>query len=466
MKNRIYSAVVDPVGPFPMQARHLVWSLTELAGVAADDIVLHVVNADSDPHILSSLERLGVEVIPVDPFPGDKYCNKLQQLFPLGSRDFEDVVLLDCDVIVLEEPPPANGGVLAKPVDFGRPEIGTLAELFAEADLPLAPATADIDKTATVLGYVSGGVTVIGREPFDSLSREWHRWAGWCLERANKRMRIDRVSFAMAIASSQVRFTELDSRFDVPTHAPRPATFDCTPAALHYHRAVDSQQFLLPVQDLPRVNQAIAMVNQRMFRQRRTDFDNTAFWNARYTLNPGLGSGVGSRGDPLARKQQLLCKVVSMLNARSILDVGSGDGQTASALPQEISVNAIDLAASSRSFYLKAVPRASWSQHDITSAPPATDADLIVCLDVLIHLSNEQDYQLAIQNLLAPGLSVLISGFDAPPANFGPMTYFHEPMSTSIAAHGFAATPLDAYNETTVFIAMPPTANQDVPNPR
>jgi 2-polyprenyl-3-methyl-5-hydroxy-6-metoxy-1,4-benzoquinol methylase len=156
------------------------------------------------------------------------------------------------------------------------------------------------------------------------------------------------------------------------------------------------------------------------------------------------------------QKQKLLDRIVKILGARSVLDVGSGDGQTASALPEYVAITAVDLAASSRPLYLSNLPRARWMQHDITKGPVAIDADLVLCLDVLIHLSSSQDYRAAVRNLLSRSVPVLISGFDAAPVDFGPMTYFHEPMSSTITENGYIPIPVDAYRGLTVFVAVPP----------
>jgi len=443
-----------------LQAHYLVWSLTSLARVASTRIVLHVVKPDSDAEVLTSLRKTGVEIVAVDAYPGHPYCNKLQQLEALAPRDFEEVVLLDCDVLVLEEPPSAHGGVLAKPVDFGNPKIEVLTELFETAGLALKPAMTDIDHVPTAWGNANGGVYVIARDVFHELALAWRQWADWCLEHRHifgeKWMHIDQVSFAMAIASADIPFAEMDRRFNLPTHVPQSEALDRDPAILHYHRAVDEQQLLLPVPGLSRVNRAIRSINEGIKAQRRIAFDNTAFWNARYALHSSLGSGLGSRGATLVQKQRLLKEVARILDPRSIIDVGCGDGHTAAALPGAISIHGFDVAASSRSSYLEALPHASWTQHDIAAAPPPVNGDLVVCLDLLIHMSAPEDYRAVIANLLCARAPVLVSGFDAPPVDYGPMTYFHEHLSSSIEAHGFIAVPVDAYRGLTVFLAVPP----------
>lgn len=469
MLSRLYSAVVDPVGVFPLQARHLVWSLTELAGVSPQQIILHVVNSDADPEVLTQLRQLGVEVVVVDAYSGHPYCNKLQQLPSLAAREFDEVVLLDCDVLVIEEPPTANGSASGKPVDFANPDFAVLEKLFAEAGLTLTPAVADINGGRTALGNVNGGVYILSRPVFEPLATEWRKWADWCLGRRDvfgeQWMHVDQVSFAMAVSSLGTPFTELERRFNTPTHVPQPLELDCDPAILHYHRAVCDQFLLLPVDGLPQVNKAIETVNRRLLEYRRAEFDNTAFWNARYVLNPELGSGFGSRGEILAGKQQLLVNVVKLLEVATVADVGGGDGQTMSVLPPEVAIHAVDVAASARSLYMEANLRATWMQHNISEAPVEVEADLVVCFDVLIHLSNPGQYKAAVKNLLASRKPVLVSGFDDQPVVTGPMTYFHQSLSESIAAGGFVAIPVGAYRGLTAFVALPPqpaVANRDI----
>lgn len=456
--NRLYSAVVDPSGVFPMQAARLVWSLTELAGVSKDNIVLCVVG-DAEGSVRSSLERLGVELVQANPYPGHPFCNKLQQLEYLDRKDFDDVVLLDCDVLVLEEPPGSEGSVLGKPVDLGNPPVELLHTIFTEAELILEPAAADLDGVATARANVNGGVYVIDRALYSRLAQAWSRWADWCLDHlelfADYEKHVDQVSFALAVAAERLPFKELPRRFNIPTHLAQPEELDCDPAILHYHDAVDAQQFLMPVAGLKRINAAIEQVNSRLSSHRRESFDNATFWGARYATHPELGSGLGSRGEVLEQKRNLLSWTVEMLGASSIIDVGGGDGLVSEAIPQGVSVIALDVAASARDLYLERVPNALWLNHDICEAPAPGRADLTVCFDLLIHQADRARYDAAVSHLAQAGGSLLVSGFDAPPIDFGPMTYFHEPLSVSLRRHGHTGIPVDSYRETAVFLVLP-----------
>lgn len=451
---RIYSAVVDPRAEFILQAQRLVWSLRNLAGVPGEQIVLHIAG-NLDKSARASLERLEVALVEVEAYPNHPWCNKLQQLTPLADREFDEVVLLDCDMVVLRPPRETKKAILAKPVDFGNPPMRILEGLFGDARLELQRTHSTFRNEETARANANGGLYVIPASSFAALSRAWRYWATWCLGKKESFgeywKHIDQVSFAMAVCSESLEFEELDVEFNFPTHTAIPAHFDCSPAIIHYHRAVDSQQNLVSVQGLPQVNATINQINVAWAHYFREHFDNGAFWNSRYALQPDLGSGIGSRGELLQSKQALLVRIAQLVDAQSVLDIGGGDGKTTSGLSAAIAVVALDVSAESKALYLKANPHATWNLHNICEAPFENSSDLTVCLDLLIHLSTNADYQSAIDNICLSSPELLVSGFEAPPPSFGPMTYFHESLSVSLQRRGRLAIPVAHYRGLTVF---------------
>jgi hypothetical protein len=451
---RLYSAVVDPHRAFPAQAQTLVRSLIELAGVRSDDIVLHVVGPQTDWAVNAALERLGVDLVQISAYPGHPWCNKLQQLAPLLDRECDEVVLLDCDVIVMQEPPSAFGGVSAKIADFGNPSIAVFESLFDEAQVPLVRTKTDIDRAETAWANANGGLYVIDHRVLGPLTTAWRHWADWCIQRrarfGDMWMHIDQVAFSLAVASERVTFHPLERRFNMPTHVAQEASLDCVPAVLHYHQAVDTQRLLQPVSGLHVANESIAQVNRWLLSGRREYFDNTTFWNARYSQDPDLGSGVGSRGETRDYKANLLSAVVEILRVRSVVDIGGGDGQVMAAVTGDFSVSAADVATSSREHYLANVPRAAWGLRDVTLGPVDLEGDLLVCFDLLIHLSCVDEYHSTVRNLVADGRPLLVSGFEEEPVELGPMTFFHEPLSQTLTDHGLLIFPVGAYRGTSV----------------
>lgn len=454
--SRVYSAVVDPKSEFILQAHRLVWSLRTLAQVPAEQIVMHIAGS-LDGAARASLERLDVELIEVPPYPNHPWCNKLQQLTPLANRKFDEVVLLDCDMVVLRPPKEAENAILAKPVDFSNPPIELLEALFKEAGLVLKRTRTTFGGEVTAWANANGGLYVIPNSCFTTLSRAWGYWASWCLGRkeafGDYWKHIDQVSFAMAVCSEGLAFDELEAEFNFPTHKAIPTSFDCNPAVIHYHRAVDAHQNLLHVPGLPQVNATIDQVNLAWSRYFREHFDNCAFWNSRYAQQPDLGSGIGSRGEFLRSKQLLLAEVVRHAQAQTVLDIGGGDGKTTSCLNKTVAVVAIDVSTESKAHYMNAVPRADWYLHNICEAPFKNDSDLTVCLDLLIHLATMNDYQRAMDNICQSSRNLLLSGFEAPPVSFGPITYYHEPLSVSLKQRRRLAIPVASYRDLTVFFS-------------
>lgn len=268
MHKRIYSAVVDSHGEFIFQACRLVWSLINNLGIDRSNIILHVVGLNQLPSVPSALKILGVELVHIDPFIGHPYCNKLQQLASLNGRNFSDVVLLDCDIVVIEDFPKWDAGILAKPVDINNPPMDIIETIFKRAKLNIRLSKTDIDGLPTVYGNCNGGVYVVPKTYFSQLSEKWIYWADWCKKNSdvfkNYSKNIDQMSFAMALNSEKLPFRELERRYNFPTHLKLTNSFDCNPAALHYHRAVsvgDGRRLLLKVDGLDHVNAAIQKVN-------------------------------------------------------------------------------------------------------------------------------------------------------------------------------------------------------------
>jgi len=110
--------------------------MSHFAGINNSQIFIHVVGNPPN-QIIKSIKELGANIVRVDPYKDHPYCNKLQQLKSLETVSFSDVVLLDCDTIVLEEPPSLPGGALGKPVDFDNPPIRIIENIFNRAGVKL-----------------------------------------------------------------------------------------------------------------------------------------------------------------------------------------------------------------------------------------------------------------------------------------------------------------------------------------
>ena len=170
-------------------------------------------------------------------------------------------------------------------------------------------------------------------------------------------------------------------------------------------------------------------------------FDNTTFWDERYRTDMTLGSGGGSRGAFLAYKRQLLNELVTRLRPRSILDVGCGDIEVTRELEFDGSYTGIDVAPSVIQRNREIRPDWTFLLGDFIALAnsQALQADLVLCLDVLIHQHDPNTYRAFVCELLrASRVALVVNGFDAFPRSgrLSPNVAYHEPVTRTLHACG------------------------------
>jgi len=163
-------------------------------------------------------------------------------------------------------------------------------------------------------------------------------------------------------------------------------------------------------------------------------FDNRVFWDLRYRHFPERGSGVGSRGDILLVKRQLL-KEAGVEAAASILDVGCGDLEVI----KDLSIaNYIGLDQSAETLEIARRARPDWT-FTLTPAADVAAAEMVICFEVLIHQETEQAYFALIDFLASKTKrALLVSGFSADDWSISsnPMIFFYEPLELSLRRTG------------------------------
>lgn len=170
-------------------------------------------------------------------------------------------------------------------------------------------------------------------------------------------------------------------------------------------------------------------------------FDNASFWDERYQTNIALGSGAGSRGEFLLLKRRLLTQLLRQFQPASILDVGCGDIEVAQSLPFNGSYTGIDLSAVVIERNRAIRPDWQFIQGDFVAIGRTAElqADLVLCLDVLIHQHDKETYRAFVRALLDASRSVLVvNGFETLPRSgrLSPNVAFHEPLSHTLRESG------------------------------
>src|SRR6185312_1458439 len=116
------------------------------------------------------------------------------------------------------------------------------------------------------------------------------------------------------------------------------------------------------------------------------EFDNRVFWNNRYNTNLDLGSGIGSRGEHREYKKKILTDILEKYKPESVLDIGCGDLEITEDIdfPNYTGIDTSDFIIKrnkakypNRRFLCGDFPNLS-NQFQL-------NADLVICLDVLIH---------------------------------------------------------------------------------
>jgi hypothetical protein len=312
MDSIAFSCIVDR--PRYLMAQCFVWvqCLLEIQKIEPENIFVHAAGI-ADPEFLRWLESLGVNVVRVAPFdPRSPHCNKICQLDTFVDRNFDQVVLMDCDTAWIGDAPlPRGEPVAGKIVDSARPPETVLAGVFraaglgepnwVEVSIPKDDGCRKSDRN-----NFNGGLYILDGRFAGALRPVWRAWATWCLDHRDslgefesdqmadrpsgpgvdgsmafpriepKALVWDQVSFALALRELGVLGRLLPIEWNYPTYSP--TLPDVSPQILHYSRHF-KQPFKLRKTGIPSPDRAIAALNLRI-----QEF--LATHSARWVTNP------------------------------------------------------------------------------------------------------------------------------------------------------------------------------------
>ena len=450
------------------QALRLLQSLRWFGGRMAGANFFVCVLDEADPEFVAEFERHGafVRIVPrlTTLHPPS---NKLRFLELPEIRAYDTVLLLDCDTLVVADPWPfLDGNVLqAKLADVPIIPRQTFRRLFEHFSLP-EPKEDYLCNPSGVptIWYCNAGALVIPQRFLEDLARAWLGINAELLKHlellGRDRYYCDQASLALAFAAAPVPFRELPLGMNYPMHHEdtnvRCASYECEPVVLHYHDRVDGDGCLLPSLS-PRVQEGIEAFNRRVMASERTirrlrQFDNSVFWDARYSQNPAVGSGVGSRGLTLVYKRELLRNAIDELLPRSILDVGCGDLAVSHIVPER-EYTGVDVSPVVVERNRHAFPTRRFVCADILELDNL-ESDVIVCLDLLIHVDDVDRYRGIVERLVRwAGRGGVVSGYETKPKSPSVSTFFFEALSSTLRSAGaHRLRRLGQYRDVTVWL--------------
>ncbi|UDL95246.1 class I SAM-dependent methyltransferase [Lichenihabitans sp. PAMC28606] len=438
------SIVIDQDPIFAYTAWHQAHSIVKHVKLQPSDIHIQF-TSEVPSEVVDIFRDAGFTLHRLARFGDGRYCNKLAQWENLRSVETDHVVFLDADMICIDDfstflPPAA---IAAKVVDLDNPPLDLLDELFRRAGFRDRPPVIDAEATdaKTYRGNCNGGFYSVPVRFAESLFGAWRHYAQVLLDdieplrHAGKENHVDQISFCMAIHHTGMPFEQLPSNVNYYLHfaGPHPLRDVSRPLAqLHYHNASLNVLGLLEpaCTAVPDEEQAIVHANDEI----RSHFQSRLFWDFRYKHFPERGSGIGSRGENLSYKRDLL-KAHGAEEVASVLDVGCGDLQVVGELDLK---NYVGVDRSSESLALAIAARPDWT-FLMAPAADAKPAELVLCFEVAIHQETAQSYHDLINYLISRALKTLIvSGYDEATDEItaNHMTFFYESLHKSLDATG------------------------------
>ena len=394
-----FSCVVDDDPRFHLDALRWFASLTDVAGVDARDLAVHVVGTEHSD-VLDYLRAEGVSVRPVEAFDSrSPHCNKISGALRLAQDAVPGLtVLCDTDIVVLEDPRRIDlptGAVGGKVVDAPLPPFDVLLEIFKVSGVP-APPSIPLPwgpGEQTVSGNSNGGLYLVPGSLLPRVASAWARWARWLLDRIELledwSVHVDQVAMAVALAAERIETSTLDVRWNTPSHDPtRIPTDPPAPAVIHYHQEV-GWRGLIKTTGRPSIDARIQAANHAV---------RDAWDKARPDVTYKRWLASRPRSDGLA---SIVTTLVDALGATTVLDVGSGSGFEWGARPVEVT-------------------RLDGSRDVLENlARRRSTADVVVCTECLDPGAEQQDLERArslLENLWCSTARALVV-HDPEPAN-------------------------------------------------
>jgi SAM-dependent methyltransferase len=439
-RHTAFSCVVDDDALIVAQSYIWLNCLLYVHGLSPEQIYVHVVRIE-DRDYLKWLESLNVNIVRVQPFDErNPYCNKLTQLSTFPDSRFQQVVLMDCDTAwVGRQPLPVARGVAAKIVDFANPPPDCLATIFDAAGLGMPRWTETELRLAngecrTDYNNCNGGLYIFEPSFLKRLAPQWLAYALWCLDHVDLfgeySIHVDQIAFALAMRRLGAEVEPVSSAWNYPTHVDTTLLPEIEPEILHYHRQLTSDMKLAPT-GRPVVDAAIGRLNSLTDDFLKRELVNSVFWNLRYRVDPERGSGLGSRGEMLAAKRALLGHALTAFDDKDFLDIGCGDLEATRDL--ELGrYTGVDVAKDA--LRIAQGKRPDWQ---FTTDWTGREADVVMCLDVLIHQSTAESFNDLLHRLVsATRERLIVTGYNSALRYNSAIVAFHRPILDALRTCG------------------------------
>lgn len=436
-----FSTVVDSDPKFRLQSLNLISTLIGTGTAEPSDIIVHLVGAHPQS-LIDAYAWFGITMASVDGFgdPKSPYCNKLLQLTSPALVEADYVVLLDADTAFSKNirSEMCCAGISARTVDCPNPPLVIQKELLERSGISAEPeiVKCGFNNEPTFASNCNGGVYLLNGSMFSTIGPIWTKWAQWMILQEDLLLtyvhHADQLGFCFAAfeLGDIVRVQPLPHNLNFPTHLDPSAYTEndnIEAGLLHYHWKLNTLGLIETI-GMSEVDRSITRANNIITEFRNKRFCNQVFWDFRYKYHAELGSGIGSRGATLEYKKNVLAPYLAMHIDDRVLDIGCGDLE----LLAEVSFsNYTGLDLSEEAINLCRQKRPDWQfiMGSLQSLANGDAYDLVLCLDVLIHMPNIEIYTETVRMIVSLCRSHLIaSGYNVRPSFESHMVFYYEPL--------------------------------------
>jgi hypothetical protein len=233
-------------------------SLRAFGGAASESpFVAHFVGGAHGAYV-RRLRALGAEVRVVESFDHrNPLANKLRMLELARTHEFDVLVALDCDVVVVGDVTSwlSKQRICAKNADYDYATFADWRRLFARLGIAVPRQSAVATSTGRpMVPYFNSGVMFVPETKCGELLDQWSRGLDEVHELCGEDPHIvpmpslsEQVALTCAIHRAGIPYALLPIELNFPTHAPvHPSvvTREADLRILHYHAHLDSRGFL------------------------------------------------------------------------------------------------------------------------------------------------------------------------------------------------------------------------------
>lgn len=277
--NLIIGCVAENTPKYLSQALRLLQSIRWFGGKIADVKFIVCVVDGCDPVYKAEFEKYVAEVRIVERF-SEKHppSNKLRFLQQPDLQEYQHILLLDCDTLVVQDPSLylQADGFRAKIADGPTTPSHRFKELFDYFQLPM-PAedfNCSVRGTPTV-PYFNAGVLLFSQAAMNDLVPAWVKLNEELIKNMGTLLPgsyaffCEQASLCLAIVESGTKFDVFGNAMNFPIHHESYINLleGIDPLIIHYHNLVDSSGYISPSK-YPLANKRITQFNDRLRRDR------------------------------------------------------------------------------------------------------------------------------------------------------------------------------------------------------